>query len=270
MRQSYAGPESLPVSERLATLGHATANALIHKAVQKHETEQAKNFRVSQHDAERIVSDWPTAPKKCAYQMMSKYGAPNEATPSKLFWYRKGPWKRIVVSRDVIMHDFPSPHSDYLTQWIDYSVPVEKFADLGRFDGSCLVDRTAGEAGARCDSEAANTITLNLMHDIVTGARTVDDARRIYADSMAAYAVGRHAPYAARLMFEPARGDTHDPDHANIGPAIAHQISGKLDDWLGRHAPQHEPGERNSRDRKTLATMGAFAVVALLLLSRLK
>ena len=43
--------------------------------------------------------------------------------------------------------------------------------DLTRYDGSCLIDRTAAEAGARCDSEAANFITLNFMHEIVTGKR---------------------------------------------------------------------------------------------------
>ncbi len=38
-----------------------------------------------------------------------------------------------------------------------------------------------GEASARCHDEQANSLALNLMHDIVTGARTVAEARAYYA-----------------------------------------------------------------------------------------
>jgi hypothetical protein len=44
---------------------------------------------------------------------------------------------------------FPTAHTDFLTQYIDYRVPVDRFDDLAAFDGSCLADRTAGEAAAR-------------------------------------------------------------------------------------------------------------------------
>jgi hypothetical protein len=30
---------------------------------------------------------------------------------------------------------------------------------------------------ARCDSEAANVLGMNVVHEIVTGKRTVDDAK---------------------------------------------------------------------------------------------
>lgn len=164
--------------------------------------------------------------------MMDQYGPPNEATPTKLFWRRNGPWKRTVLTRDVVMHNFPSPHSDYLTQYIDYAVPVEKFAEIGRFDGSCLVDRTAGEAGARCDSEAANILTLNLMHDIVTGKTSVEEARTTYAETMVGFTLGRSAAYAERFQFELPQGETQDPDESMIGGAMVHQTLGKVKDVL--------------------------------------
>ena len=110
---------------------------------------------------------------------MERYGPTNEATQTMLFWYRSGPWKRIVVTHDVVTHNFPAPHSDFLTQYIDYRVPPEMCDEVARFDGSCLVDRTAGEAAARCDSEAANLLTLNLMHDIVIGKTSVEEAREV-------------------------------------------------------------------------------------------
>lgn len=232
MRTQSQGPTGLPTSERLATLARASANALRHKVTGERETETGTRYSMSMREAETIIADWPMAPREGARQMIRQYGPPNEATRTKLFWYRTGPWKRIEVTRDVIAHNFPSPHSDYLTQWIDYSVPVDKFDEIGRFDGSCLVDRTAGEAGARCDSEAANIITLNLMHEIILGKRTVDDARKIYADNMVAYTMGRAAPYADQLLFSPAHSDTHDPDEARITDALARQSASKLGDWI--------------------------------------
>jgi hypothetical protein len=37
------------------------------------------------------------------------------------------------------------------------------------FDGSILVDRTRGEVAARCDSEAANVLGLNMVQELVMG-----------------------------------------------------------------------------------------------------
>jgi len=164
--------------------------------------------------------------------MLAQYGPPNEATPTKLFWYNNGPWKRTLVTSDVVIRNFPAPHSDYVTQWIDYKVPVEMFDAIGQYDGSCLVDRTAGEVAARCDSEAANIITLNLMHEIVTGKLSVEDARKVYAETMMAYSMGRDAAYAERLQFAVPRSETEDPDEGmGVGPVVR-QAAGKVKDML--------------------------------------
>ena len=162
--------------------------------------------------------------------MLEKYGPPNEATPTKLFWYRNGPWKRTELKSDVVVHHWPTVHTDFLTQYIDYRVPPEKASAIQQFDGSILVDRTAGEVGARCDSEAANVLGLNLVHEIVTGKRTVEDARRISEQNTVAYNLGRDAPYAERLLFEVPQGGTADPDEGHIAGAIAQQTAGKVKD----------------------------------------
>jgi hypothetical protein len=122
------------------------------------------------------------------------------------------------------------PHTDFLTQYIDYRVPVDRVDDITRFDGSCLVDRTSGKAAARCDSEAANVLTLNLMHDIVSGKAFVDGARELYAENMASYAMGRPTPYCEALQFTPG-GQTADLDEAGMSPGnMARQAAGKLKD----------------------------------------
>jgi hypothetical protein len=226
------GPKNIETTERMATIARASANAVSHKAQGEHETEAGANFSVSLQETEAIIENWPKAPKEGARQMLNQYGPPNEATPTKLFWYHKGPWKRILITSDVVTHNFPAPHSDYLTQWIDYQVPVDKFDEIGRFDGSCLVDRTAGEAGARCDSEAANMITLNLMHEIVIGARSLDEARKVYAENMAAYTMGRHAPYAERILFTIPSSGTQDADESMMAGSMVRQAAGKVKDVL--------------------------------------
>ncbi|MEW5926968.1 MAG: hypothetical protein AB1941_05765 [Gemmatimonadota bacterium] len=232
MEQRDRGPADVPTTERMATIARASGDAMHHKAEGEHETEYGTRYTVPLDEAEAIIASWPKAPKEGARQMLEQYGPPNEATPTKLFWYRKGPWKRIQVTRDVLIHNFPAPHSDFLTQWIDYHVPVEMVDAITRYDGSCLVDRTAGEAAARCDSEAANTITLNLMHEIVTGQRSVEEARKVYAENMAAYTVGRPAPYAERFLFPLPQQGTEDPDESMMAGAMARQAVGKVKDLL--------------------------------------
>ncbi len=208
----------------MAVLAAATRDAAALTAGD-HETEKGAELEVSPAEVERVIGDWPEAAQLGVRQLMEQYGPPNEATPTKLMWYRNGPWKRTVLTSDEVLHNFPSPHADFLTQWIDYRVPVDKFDVIGEFDGSCLVDRTTGEAGARCDSEAANMLTLNLMHDLVTGSRSVADARSFYSETMAAYALGRPAPYCEGFQFELARGGTQDPDKPVIeGPQMREAV----------------------------------------------
>lgn len=197
-------------------------------------------------EVEKLIEGWPASPLHAARQTMEQYGPPNEGTNFRLVWYFNGPWKPTEVTRDEIVHNFPTTHTDFITNWIDYRVPPEMFDQIGNFDGSCLLDRTAGEAGARCDTEAANTVTLNLMHEIVTGRRSVEEARHAFAEAISAYTLGRSSPYAEGLLFDPPAGDTTDPDEALLAPDMANRMAQKAMDmvagephdskhfWLGR------------------------------------
>jgi hypothetical protein len=66
-----------------------------------------------------------------------------------LVWYEVGPWKRMVATRTCYEHNFPAPHFDSVESFIDYRVPVEKFTPLAEFDGSVIVERTAGSPARR-------------------------------------------------------------------------------------------------------------------------
>ena len=54
-------------------------------------------------------------------------------------------------------------------------------------------------------------ISNHLANEIATGRRTVDDARRMYAEQIRAMKVGRPAPYTERLLFQP-QPSAMDPD----------------------------------------------------------
>ncbi len=237
-------PKDLDTPERLATTGRAVAQGVVHEARGEHETQKGADQRMSAGEVERIIEDWPHAQKNVARQMVAKYGPPNEATLSRLFWYGNGPWKRTELSRDVVAHNWPTMHSDFLTQTIDYRVPPEMFHLIAMFDGSIIPDRTRGEVSARCDSEAANVLGINMVHEIVTGKRTFEEAREISSQNTVAYNIGREAPYAERLLFEMPHGGTEDLDHGTIGKAVVQQAAGKVKDVVTGHP--EEPTDRRS------------------------
>ncbi|WP_137387701.1 hypothetical protein [Rhodoligotrophos defluvii] len=231
MGTKQTGPGDISTGTRIKHIGTAMVSNLVHRVTgEEGRDRNGAAYVLEQSDVEALIENWPAAPREAARQTMRQYGPPNLGDPVRLTWYRNGPWKRTEITADEIAHNFPAPHTDFITNWIDYDVPIEKFSELARYDGSCLLDRTAGEAGARCDSEAANMITLNLMHEIVTSKRTVDEAREKYAEQISAYMLGREAKYAERLLFEPPRGDTVDLDEAMISSAMAEQMGRKAAD----------------------------------------
>ena len=162
-----------------------------------------------------LTRDWPAKSHEAATAMEQRYGPPAEVTPTHLVWNRTGPWKRTIVYNYEVPHAFPKPHTDVMEQFIDYRVPVAFYDDLAQYDGSVVVQRTNGEISARCDREAMNFLAINLAHDIVTGRRTVEQARLEYARVVQAVMDGNRENYTERLIFDP-RSNTREPDRTTI------------------------------------------------------
>jgi hypothetical protein len=133
-----------------------------------------------------------------------------------LTWFNNGPWKRTIVYKEEVRHDFPKPHTDFVEQFIDYRVPTDKFDELAAYDGSVIVERTKGEISARCDKEEMNLLALNLSHDIVRGTKSVDQARQFYADTAVAAMKGEKPAYITALQFSRATMLTADRDVTTI------------------------------------------------------
>lgn len=171
-----------------------------------------------QRNIEEVIGGWPEKPRLVAHVMIDKYGQPDEITESRLIWKDNGPWKRTIVYREEVKHNWPMPHTDLLEQTLNYKVPPEKFSDLARFDGSVVAERTKGELSARCDKEEANFLALNLAHEVIEGRKSVEEARGFYEKTIQAMLAGKSSDYLQRLRFQPASGSAGDPDEIAFKP----------------------------------------------------
>lgn len=170
-------------------------------------------------DAAKAIANWPEESREAAELVLDRYGEPDEITETRLVWHKPGPWKRMIASRVFHEHNFPVPHTDSVESVLNYRVPPEKFAELAKFDGSVVADRTRGEVSARCHDEEANRLALNLMHDIVTGRKTAQEAREYYAKEFADYRRKKPTPYMEKLHFTPGDESAADPDERMLSDA---------------------------------------------------
>jgi predicted outer membrane protein len=182
---------------------HAAGQDQQQKAARPADAQQAARGEIQRGTVDRIIAGWAARPRLGASMLMEKYGMPQGATAMKLTWHDAGPFKRIEVMNLETPHDFPLPHVDFMEHTISYQVPEDKLGDLLVFDGSSTIQRTTGELSARCDLEAHNVLTLNLDHDIVTGKKTVAEARKAFGEIVQQEMMGKPTPYTQELQFKP-------------------------------------------------------------------
>jgi hypothetical protein len=147
------------------------------------------------------TKDWPEAAAKAANEMIAKYGEPTESTPSMLMWKGIMPVKRILVYREEVIHQFPLPHKDVIEHVVAYKIPLNKAAELVKFDGSIIFDRTRGELSARSNEEAMNFLILNLASEIIEGKRSASNARKEYETLAVDYLNGNKSNLTQKLQF---------------------------------------------------------------------
>ena len=160
----------------------------------------------------QIIRDWPKESREATQLVIDEFGEPDEATESFLVWHQRGHWKRIIASKAYHVHNFPRPHHDVVESIVDYRLPLDKLAAVVQFDGSVVINRTTGEASARCHDLQANSLALNLMHDIVAGTKTWQEARAYYAKEVLDYRRKLPTPYMDALQFKPHGPAAADPD----------------------------------------------------------
>ncbi|MBA3388810.1 MAG: hypothetical protein H0U02_05505 [Rubrobacter sp.] len=196
--------------KRTLVLVLATALATAGAAAQSKAPEPKSQGSLS---ADQVIAGWKATPQGLAKKMLAKYGEPQEITTSRLIWHNNGPWKYSELVNEEIPHDFPVPHKDMLYQAISYKVDPDEADELLQYDGSIILERTKGEIAARCDKEEANFLAINLADDVANGRRSVDDARKFYAESMMAMMKeNKKNEYLQGFRFQVAKADQGDRD----------------------------------------------------------
>ncbi len=164
--------------------------------------------------ADSIAASWGAASRRAAQAVMEKYGQPDEVSEGQLVWHNTGAFRKTVVYKEELSHNFPSPHADVLEQFIEFRYPIGRYDELARFDGSVHPDRTAGLLSARGASEQDNFAALNLAHEIALGRRTASSARSALARIQQLGASGKTSPYTQGLLFKARAHGQADPDAA--------------------------------------------------------
>ncbi len=171
---------------------------------------------ITRDDCERTLKSWPEKPMSQVRKTMEKYGMPSSIGSHEAVWYDAGPYRYIRVYSEEVAHDFPAHHTDFYEQAVFYRVPAEKASSLDMFDGSVLIDRTKGLLAARCDKEENNLLALNLANDVITGTKTVEEARAYFGKAIAAAMQGEKDPYMKDLTFKQGGPSAADPDYSTI------------------------------------------------------
>lgn len=192
-----------------------------------HDMSGAQGQRMSPQQIQQFIQSWPQDSQKAANEIIAKYGQPTEMTQSMLIWDNAGQFKKTIVYKEGVDHNFPFPHKAVLEQVIDYKVPVDKYDDLAQFNGSVVPERTKGELSVRSNSEALNILALNLADQIATGQRSYSNARDFYgkaasqvqqaqaaAPTGAGAATAQLPREASMLLVDLTKKDTEDKDRA--------------------------------------------------------
>jgi len=175
------------------------------------------------HDwAARTLPAWPVERQVLAAHLVTRYGEPQEMTASALTWHDNGPWKRTVLYKDGVLHNFPLAHHDVLWQTINYKVPLNKVVALMTYDGSILIDRTRGELTVHCDSEEANTLIFNIANTIVTGENTVEQAAAYHGQVVEGMRIHEPEEYPQKLLFKSPKTNATTADPAEEAELLRH------------------------------------------------
>jgi hypothetical protein len=168
---------------------------------------------VTREVVDQVISSWPAETKRFVTTSFEKFGPPAAVTSDTVVWQDVGPWTKVVVLKESVKTNFPSPHEEFLITYLPMKVPAEKACELMKFDGGIIVNRTAGEVGVLASREELSIATFNLAYDIIQGTKTAQQARSELARVSMGLDQGTMDPITQDLKFEVAKaGETGDPD----------------------------------------------------------
>lgn len=90
------------------------------------------------------------------------------------------PLCEVVLRDELVPHEFPTPHNDFLYATYRLSVPDDKVYDVIRLSDSVFYDTLKCEITVRCQSLGAIFATLYLASLVADGTLSIDVAKNMY------------------------------------------------------------------------------------------
>jgi hypothetical protein len=150
--------------------------------------------------ADAVVARWSPPSAEAAKRLLDQYGLPDDASPNKLTWNGKGPWRRIVVSNHPRVYRSPRDF-DLVVQTVKYPLTREQAAELVAFSPALTVDVDRGELSSGASREEVNYLNLNLADEIARGRKSVAEAQTAYRRILDLSSAGKSSPYMTELRF---------------------------------------------------------------------
>lgn len=132
-------------------------------------------------------------PKKAFAKLKSAtaLGAPSEVTEMQVVWdgeelqqanKRMGScWDRIVLKNEMIPHDEPKPHVDFLHVFLHLpNVGQDQMQAIKSISASVNYDMDTGMLSVRCGTLQANAATAWLVTQVLSGRKTPEEAKKQY------------------------------------------------------------------------------------------
>lgn len=151
--------------------------------------------------ADTVTDHWSPPSAAAAKQLIARYGAPDDATPKRLTWNKKGPFLRTAVWNRPEVYRTPRDF-DLIEQTVSYKVDRAQAAELISFSPALVIDTAKGELSSRGSREEINFLNLNLADEVARGRKTAQEARTAYVRTLETTAAGKSSPYVTGLRFD--------------------------------------------------------------------
>lgn len=134
--------------------------------------------------------DGDMSPVQRLPELIKEFGQPDFIDPKpngKAIWLKKtlkntnGFLERVELRDELIEHDCPEPHYDFLYFYYKLNVPENRVTDLLSISSSVHYDETHKLVRSRCHFSGANYATLNIAMKLVKGELTGYEAKTQYA-----------------------------------------------------------------------------------------
>ena len=149
-----------------------------------------------------VIRLWPAESRQPASWIVHVHHEPDEVSDEQLVWEDVAPWQRVIATREFESREWPVPHTASVRSVIRYHVPESAATTLDELGLSIEVDRDAGLVTTLGPDLPTNLLTLNLMHDVLSGTIAPADARRRYAEVTTTPPDGHPAAEKVKCRFD--------------------------------------------------------------------